>query len=198
MRIAASCWALLLLIGCPAPPAPDVGPDAGRDAPEADASGLDAASGDAGLDAASGDAGLDAASGDGGCVLSLASIEENLPGLLFTSESDYPLVLEVRTGEGTAPPTPADVARLSGAPLGARTETRDVATFWPRVLVDPTRTPPAPDTRPAMLQAAVEAALSDLAFVRVIDPANPVEVRVFLVGRACGSLVWLASTSIET
>jgi hypothetical protein len=189
MRIAISSWAVLFLIGCPSSPEPD----AGRDAPVADAP-----IGDGGADAPAADGGADAPSADVGCTLALAGIEENLPGLLFTSESDYPLTLEVFPGEGAALPTPADVARLAGAPPAARTETRDVATFWPRVLVDPTRTPPVPETRPAMLQGAVEAALTDLAFVRVIDPANPVQVRVFLVGRACGSLVWLASTSIET
>ena len=183
----------LLLCACSSPSPLEPGPDA----PPADA-GPDALSDDAGPDAPAADADRDAAGADVGCALALGGVEANLEGLLFTSESDYPLVLEVFAGEGETAPTPDLVARLAGAPAAAFTETRDVATFWARLVVDPTVSPLAPETRPAMLQAAVEAALTDLAFVRVIDPANPVEVRVFLVGRACGSLVWLASTSIET
>lgn len=200
MRALVSLLASLLLVaGC----GPGQAADAGLDAALADTPAADTPADAGSLDVATpldvpGDGGGADVAADAGCAADLAAIEASLPGLFFTSEGDHPLVLETFAGEGGAAPTPADVVRLSMAPAGASTETRDVATFWPRVVIDPTAIPKVPDTRPAMLQAAVEAALTDLTFVRVIDPASPVQVRVYLVGRACGAIVWLSSTSIET
>ena len=187
---------MVSLLGCASAAQPRVDA-AAPDAAAADLGSTDLGSADLGS-ADLGSAAPDAAAADGGCVPALADIESNLDGLLFTGESDYPISLERFPGKGGAAPTAALVAELSPAPGAATTETRDAETFWPRVVVDPTRTPPIPDARPAALRAAVESALTDLTLVRVIDPANPVEVRVYLVGRTCGALIWLASTSIET
>ena len=128
-----------------------------------------------------------------------SALEALADGLLYTSESDYPIEVASFAGEGGTAPTPETVLRLSGLPASSSLETRTVDRFFSAVVVDPTRAMPAPDTQPAALRTAVERSLTDVIVVRVIDPAASAEVRVHLVGRsACGALIWLASTSIET
>jgi hypothetical protein len=199
--------ALAVLCGCDsASPTDAGGDDAGRaDAGRTDAgrrvdagrSEQDAGGGaDAGLDAAS-DAGTDAG-GDGGTVCT-SELDALTDGLFFTSEGDYPIEIERFDGEGTDAPTADDVLRLSEAPLEATTMLRDVDYFFARVVIDPTRKPPVDPALPEMLRDAVEAELTDLIVVRVTDPAEPVLIGVYLVGRdACGALVWLGSTAVET
>lgn len=161
-----------------------------------DAASLDAASLDASLDAASLDASPDAPAA---CATQLTGITDLTAGLFYTSEGDEPLTAQAFAGEGGAAPTPADVVRLSGASAGSTTETRTVDQFFARVVIDPTAAPPISSTRPEELRTAVEGAWRDLSVVRVIDPLEPVRVRVFLVGRSqCNELVWLRSISIET
>jgi hypothetical protein len=128
-----------------------------------------------------------------------AMVRELVSGLLFTSESDYPIEVLSAAGEGAAAPTPETVARVVGASPEATIESDTEARFWARVVVDPTVFVPVPETQPAALRAAFEALASDRIVVRAIEPDAPAEVHVFLVGRtACGDLVALASISIET
>jgi hypothetical protein len=180
---------------CGSTPAIDAGmEDAGLDAGMAT---VDAGKGDAGRDEP--DAArteLDAGDAASSCGTSFAAL---IDGLFYTSEGDYPLLERTFAGEGDVPPTAETILRLSEAPSGATTELRDVDYFFDRVVVDPTRDPPIPSERPAMLRAAFEGQLSNLIVVRVTDPAEPVLIGVYLAGtNACGELVWLSSTAVET
>lgn len=197
--------ALFLAAGCD----PTSSTDAGIDAPSLDVPMLDVPGLDATTDApitADTPATIDApiaadvpaTDAPTACSIDLDVIRANRVDLLFTSESDYPIVVEVFAGEGAAAPTEADVVRLAMPEAGSTTAVENVDRWWPHVVVDPTVAPPVPDTRPAELRAAVEAELTDLTYVRVTEPSNPYQIQVFLVGRACGDLVWLRSTSVET
>lgn len=196
-----SFLALALLLLVPACSTPDPGSDGGSrsdgatevDGGELDASLLDADLADGGPDAPSpSDAPVS-------CDADEAVIAALTEGLFYTSEGDEPLMVRSFPGEGGAAPTAEDVLRLSVASAGSTTDVRTVDAFFANVVVDPTAVPPIDPARPDMLRAAVERAWRDLSFVRVIDPAEPVRVRVFLVGRTqCGSLAWLRSLSIET
>jgi hypothetical protein len=139
----------------------------------------------------------DAADASASC--SADAVTMRLTGLLFTSESDFPLEYASFAGEGASAPTVPDVARLSMASASATTQTETEDWFWAHVVVDPTRTPPAPDSQITDLRAAFEALASDRIVVRVIEPSDPARVHVYLAGRnSCGALVWLASIAIET
>jgi hypothetical protein len=225
MRFLVLSFAVVFLAGCPDSRSPtdsgsdgfvdssadaglvtDVASDVGApDATQNDAGLLDATS-DAAIDGAMPDdvaadhpdAGADAAS-DASAACGADAVTMRLPGLLFTSESDFPLDYASFPDEGASAPTMGDVARLSAASASATIETRDEAWFWTHVVVDPTRMPPAPDAQIGELQSAFEAIASDRIVVRVIEPSDPARVHVYLAGRTtCGSLVWLASIAIET
>lgn len=193
--------ALFLAAGCD----PTSSTDAGTDVPVLDAPGLDVPALDVPMTAdapttTDAPATIDAPAADAGaaCSIDLDAIRANRVDLLFTSERDYPIVVEVFAGEGDAAPTEADVVRLAMPEAGSSTAVESTDRWWLHVVVDPTVSPPVPDTRPAALRAAVEAELTDLVYVRVSEPSDPSAIQVFLVGRACGDLVWLRSTSIET
>lgn len=191
----------ILLVACGSADTPG---DAGADAQTPLDAALDAAL-DPALDGGSrdasmlADAGADADPVDGATECGDAQLRALAAGLLYTSESDYPIDVESFAGAATTAPTADAIATRSGAPTGATIETRTEERFWAAIVVDPTVTPAVPDTRPAELRAAVESLLADRIVVRWIDPAEPAVVRVFLAGRtSCGDLVWLASTAIET
>lgn len=147
----------------------------------------------------SGDSGTDDAAAPDAGACSSTGIVQLTEGLLFTSESDYPLELMVFEGEGGAAPTVASVLALSPFPSTATTEMASVDRFFLGVVIDPTIAPPVPDDRPALLRAAVESEWTDLLVVRIVDPDAPAQVHFYLAGRtACGALAWLTATSIET
>jgi hypothetical protein len=192
---------LLVAPGCDATPESDAGVDAASiaDAPIATDGFVepDAFTPDPDASVAQ-DAGTDAAMADAsGC--SSSGIVQLTDGLLFTSESDYPLELMVFDGEGDAAPTVASVLALSPFPSTATTEMATVDRFFASVVIDPTITPPVPEDRPALLRAAIESEWTDLVVVRIIDPDATAQVHFYLAGRtACGALAWLTSVSIET
>ena len=115
--------------------------------------------------------------------------------VLFLSESDRAIEVRVFAGEGASAPTEASVVALAGLPTGSTHSTRPTENF--AAAFEPNSG--APKTAPATLSAAIDASLSDLIYVAIIDPAFPAEVHVILAGRsACGDLVLLRSVSIET
>lgn len=191
---------LLLSVGCGSDPA--IAPDAGV---TPDSGAVDAATP---LDAGTRDA---SSSDDAGAAsdampdapvaptCDTGPIEALLDGLLYTSESDYPLQVVTHPDEGAAAPTPADVARLASASAAATIETDTEERFWAHVVVDPTRAPPIPEGNPVALRDAFESLTTDRIVVRIIEPTSAATVLVYLAGRtSCGALVWLSSASIET
>lgn len=170
--------------------------DAGSDAARTD----DAGAPDAGAEP---DAGLEPDAGielDAGPTCTTGQVEGVLDGLLYLSESEFPISITIHPGEGSAAPTVADVRRLSGASASATDETRTEEWFWMNVEVDPTRDPAIDPDRPAMLRAAFEALATDRIVVRILPPGagtaeNP--VLVYVAGRtACGDLVWLSTAAV--
>ena len=115
--------------------------------------------------------------------------------VLFLSESDRVIEVVVFAGAGATAPTEASVVALAGLPATATSSTRPTASFAAAFETNPG----APKSAPATLSAAIEANLSDLIYVTIVDPERSAEVHVILAGRtACGDLVFLRSISIET
>lgn len=204
---------LLALMGCDpatspadtgvdAPVAVDALLDAARsDARPADAPSLDAPSNDAPdatevPDAATQDAGADDASADDApSECDIASVTNAATGILFTSESDYPLIVERFDGEGDDAPTAEDVVRLAELPDGSDTEAQTVEWFFEHLVEFPETT----GDRVASLRTLVEASWSSAIVVRVPDADRPAQIHVYLVAQdGCGNLVWLESTAVET
>jgi hypothetical protein len=204
--------AVLALSGCDPTPSADAGTDVpvvvdapstdtpSTDAPSIDAPAFDAAATDAGSDAAATDAGTDAAAdatelADAPTACGLGDVEAAAAGILFTSESDYPLIVESFAGEGADAPTAEDVVRLAELPPGIDTELRDVDWFFDHLVEFPETT----GERVAMLRALVDARWSSAIVVRVADADRPAQIHVYLAAQdGCGNLVWLESTSVET
>ena len=198
--------ALLALVGCnPASPAnlpPDAGPSCACDANMAadaafspDATALiDApiATDVAFLSEPSHDAARDT---PGTCNETTTTLRAAAVNVLFLSESDRVIEVRVFAGEGAAAPTEASVVALAGLLVTATSSTRPVANFAEAFELNPG----APKSAPATLRAGIEASLSDLIYVAIVDPALSAEVHVILAGRnSCGDLVFLRSVSIET
>lgn len=134
-------------------------------------------------------------------------LEEAAAGLVYSSEGDAPFAYVELAPPGAlgagVPLTPAVVARLAGAPAGARIEERTLDAFLARHRgrVDPA------DARALALRPrydALAAALRDTLVggvpivLRVVVPGRA-EVRCYLVGRdARGAVVGLATTAVET
>ena len=122
-------------------------------------------------------------------------------GLVYSSESDRPFEFFAlpapANGDGGAP-TPAEFARLVGAPPSDPVEERDLDRFFARhlELTDPADAE-AQGLRPRYeaLKALVRARLADTGVIRV----GRVQVRCFVVGRTPGgALAGLVTTAVET
>jgi len=115
--------------------------------------------------------------------------------VLFLSESDRVIEVRVFVGDGGSAPTEASVVAFAGLPAIAASATRPTENFARAFEPDLG----APKTAPATLVAAIDASLTDLIYVAIIDPALPAEVHVILAGRTlCGDIILLQSVSIET
>lgn len=129
------------------------------------------------------------------CNEATTALQAAAVNVLFLSESDRVIEVRVFAGEGATAPTEASVVALAGLPATATSSTRPVANF--AEAFEPNLG--APKSAPATLSAAIEASLSDLIYVTIVDPARGAEVHVILAGRtSCGDLVFLRSVSIET
>ncbi len=134
------------------------------------------------------------------CVQSFDdAVGPHLGDLLFTSESDRPFDLVSFPGAGHSAPTVDRVLGLLATPQGYTGELRSVDNFY--VCFEPANGNADPNAA-ALVQAAVQARLSDLIYVAVHAPAGSpyqAEVHVYLLGRTqCGDLVGLHSISVET
>jgi hypothetical protein len=177
--------------------------DAGR----RDAGSSDGDSGIAADAGGSTDAGNDAAgpSDAGSDAMVVCPTAEALPplldGLFYTSESDQPLTAHFAVGRGDAVER-ADVVALReivGATGAELSSIVDGSGFFGRVVIDPTRKPPIPETRPAELEAAFEAITESDRVAFEVYEEDGVTVRVHLLGRTrCGDAIWLASVAIRT
>lgn len=131
----------------------------------------------------------------GTCNEATTALQAAAVDVLFLSESDRVIEVRVFAGEGAAAPTEASVVALARLPESAASSTRPVENF--SQAFEPNLG--APKSAPATLSAAIEASLSDLIYVTIVDPALGAEVHVILAGRTtCGDLIFLRSVSIET
>jgi hypothetical protein len=133
----------------------------------------------------------------GACGASLQSaLETAADGMLFMSESDYPLTYVGWTGEGA--PTAANLSALLGVQAGTLVEQRSFAQTMDHLGEaydpgDPYIVEYAQTFR--ALREVMEANLTDLTVIRV----GEISIDVYFVGRSsCGDLVGLKTTSIET
>lgn len=123
----------------------------------------------------------------------LASITR---GMLFTSESDYPLEPFDYTGAGA--PTPDKIRALAGIPATAVFEMRSASDFFDHqtTVYDP-GDPAALEyaARYQELRNFMEASLTDLVVYRF----GEIQIGVYVVGvDACGNLIGFHTTAIET
>ena len=130
-------------------------------------------------------------------------LEASVKGMLFMSESDYPLdyfSLPAATS-GSGKPGGADMLQLLKLPAGTKVEVRDFAAFFDRLSevhteaegYDPTQI--ADEKKYGELRKVMEAGLTDLTVIRTGD----IQIGVYIVGRnSDGDLVGLHTTSIET
>lgn len=128
------------------------------------------------------------------CIPALqATLTRAADGLLWTSESDYPLdfVRFTAAVPATGALTAADVARVLALPAGTTIELRDPARYEANLT-----NPENPDAaRWAALFSTVRAQLTDVQLIAV----GTIQVQVYLVGRpACGGLAGYHTVSIET
>ncbi len=133
----------------------------------------------------------------GACGPSLkSSLETAAAGMLFMSESDYPLTYVGWTGEGA--PTTAKLSTLLNIPAGTLVEQRSWSDMMDRLGEaydpnDPYVVEYAAKFR--ALRAVMEANLTNLTVIRV----GTISIDVYFVGTSpCGDLVGLKTTSIET
>lgn len=160
---------------------------------------------DAGSDGGSTDAGFHASTDAGGGADAGCATTDGLgplvDGLFHTSESDRPVTIGSAMGGGTAVAS-ADVAALRALVGASAAELSSIAAtgrFFDRLVVDPTREPPVPESRPADLRAAFEAITEPDRVDFEVFEEDGVTVRVYVIGRtACGDAIWLASVAIRT
>lgn len=128
------------------------------------------------------------------CIPTLqATLTAAADGLLWMSESDYPLDFVRLTASvpASGPLTAADVARVLSLPAGTPVELRDPARYEANLT-----NPENPDAaRWAALFSTVRARLTDVQLIAV----GTIQVRVYLIGRpSCGGLAGYSTVSIET
>ncbi len=133
----------------------------------------------------------------GACGPSLQSaLETAADGMLYMSESDYPLTYVGWAGEGA--PTVAKLSALLSVPAGTLVEEYAFSELMDRLGEaydpgDPYIVEYAAKFR--ALREVMEANLTDLTVIRV----GEISIDVYFVGRSsCGDLVGLKTTSIET
>jgi hypothetical protein len=117
-------------------------------------------------------------------------------GLLYMSESDYPL--DVRSYPGAGAPTVAKLLALTNTPAGTLVEERSFDQTMDRLgeAYDPDDDYLVEyAARFRALRAVMETQLTDLTVIRI----GEIQVHVFFVGKsACGDLVGYETISIET
>jgi len=123
-------------------------------------------------------------------------LEQAADGMLFMSESDYPLTYVGWDGQGA--PTSDKLTALLGVAAGTLVEQRSFSETMDRLgeAYDPTD-PYIVEyaARFRALREVMEANLTDLTVIRV----GEISIDVYFVGTsACGDLVGLKTTSIET
>lgn len=149
------------------------------------------------------DAARDAAlpEADAGCP-SADALVPLTDGLFFTSESDRAIEVGFEAGAGSVVES-ADVVRLRELVGATGSEVTSVVgsdRFFLSVVVDPTREPPVPESRPMDLERAFEAITTRQDWVGYeVTEADGVTVRVYLLGATrCGDAIWLESVAIRT
>jgi hypothetical protein len=128
------------------------------------------------------------------CAAGLAvEVGPVIDGLLYTSESDYPFESWSANDPGTGPISPEHLLVLLGLPADTKTETRTVDELFQWPLQGPD------GARYQQLHDLLLKRLTDVAVIRVFDPANQAEVHVYLVGRTgCAEVAGVRTISIET
>jgi hypothetical protein len=125
----------------------------------------------------------------------LAKLTTDTAGLLYLSESDRPFDTFFAAGKGATVPTPAEFARIVGAPAGTHAEVRSLDNWIHHIVQYSQVGQPGDEARFTTLRDDLKGSLTDVKVYRLGERA----VDTYLVGRnAFGDLVGVHTVAVET